>query len=335
MKSSILVIGGAGYIGSHMVKLLAETGFDITVFDNLSLGHRDAVLAGSFTEGDLLNENDLRKLFGRNKFDVVLHFAAFCYVGESMENPQKYYQNNVTGTINLLKAMRDSGHDKFVFSSSCATYGLPESVRITEEHPQRPINPYGRTKLIVEQILQDYAGAYGLKSISLRYFNAAGCDPTGVLGERHDPETHVIPLVLLEALRVLRGGNPDDTSLCVFGGDYATPDGTCIRDYIHVHDLCSAHLVAAERLLMSRISGAEAFNLGNGKGFSVKEVIAACTRVTEADIHYRVTERRAGDPPCLVGDAGRAKSVLQWTPRITSIDEIVGTAWQWFRCNPR
>ncbi|MFI5295176.1 MAG: UDP-glucose 4-epimerase GalE [Thermodesulfovibrionales bacterium] len=333
MNISALVVGGAGYIGSHMVKLLAESGCEVTVFDNLSLGHRDVVLSGTFVKGDLMNKDDLKALFAHNKFDVVMHFAAFCYVGESVQDPQKYYQNNVVGTLNLLEAMRNSGHDTFLFSSSCATYGVPESAPITEDHPQRPINPYGRTKLIVEQMLADYAVAYNLKSVSLRYFNAAGCDPDGALGERHDPETHLIPLVLAEALRVRAGGISADTSLYVFGNDYDTPDGTCIRDYIHVSDLCTAHLLAAERLSDGHVAKAEAYNLGNGKGFSVGEVIDSCRRVTGVDIRYRIASRREGDPPRLVGSAEKAKSVLGWSPEVSSLDEIVATAWRWMTRN--
>jgi UDP-glucose 4-epimerase len=329
VKPSVLVVGGAGYIGSHMVKLLAESGFRVKVFDNLSLGHRDAVLSGTFVKGDLMKKADLDALFTHDKFDVVMHFAAFCYVGESVLEPQKYYQNNVVGTLNLLQAMRNSGQDKFLFSSSCATYGVPATIPITEEHPQMPINPYGRTKLIIEQALWDYSVAYNLKSVSLRYFNAAGCDPEGALGERHEPETHLIPLILAEALRVRRGGNPADTSLHVYGDDYDTPDGTCIRDYIHVSDLCTAHLLAAKRLCNGDVTRAEAYNLGNATGFSVKEVIDACSRVTGMDIRYRLGARREGDPPRLVGSAKKAKSILGWSPEIFAMDEIVGTAWNW------
>lgn len=333
MNTSVLVVGGAGYIGSHMVKLLDESGFTVTTFDNLSVGHRDAVLSGTFVKGDVTSKDDLEALFTHNKFDVVMHFAAFCYVGESVKDPQKYYQNNVVGTLNLLQAMRNAGCDSFLFSSSCATYGVPENIPITEEHPQRPINPYGHTKLVVEQALSDYALAYNLKNVSLRYFNAAGCDPDGALGERHDPETHLIPLVLAEALRVRRGGNPADTSLQVFGDDYDTPDGTCIRDYIHVTDLCTAHLQAAKRLLDGLVTCAEAYNLGNGRGFSVKEVIDSCTRVTGINIKYKIVSRREGDPTRLVGSSKKAREVLQWSPKIFSIDEIVETAWRWMRHN--
>jgi len=329
MTASVLVVGGAGYIGSHMLKMLAGAGYATTVFDNLSLGHRDAVLSGEFLQGDLLNHHDLDTLFQQRAFDVVMHFAAFCYVGESVTNPLMYYRNNVAGTVNLLEAMMKAGVDRFVFSSSCAIYGIPRNIPITEEHPKNPINPYGHTKLTVENILADSAKAYDLQSISLRYFNAAGCDPEGRLGERHDPETHLIPLVLKEAQRVRNGGKPEDTTLRIFGTDFDTPDGTCIRDYIHVEDLCAAHLAAAERLLDGKSQGAEAYNLGNGKGFSVKEVIETCRRVTGVDIRYTPVDRRPGDPPLLVGSSEKAKNVLAWMPKITSLEEIVETAWHW------
>ena len=329
MSLSVLVTGGAGYIGSHMVKILASSGYDVTVFDNLSRGHRDAIVAGEFHLGDLLNRGDLSEVFGRHRFDMVMHFAALAYVGESVEKPLLYYRNNVTGTLNLLQAMREASVARLVFSSTCATYGMPYEIPVTEGHAQNPVNPYGWSKFFVERILDDCGRAYGLKSISLRYFNAAGCDHEAELAERHDPETHLIPLVLAEASRVRGGGVPEDTSLCVFGDDYNTPDGTCIRDYIHVEDLCSGHLDAAERLMRVGKEGFEAYNLGNGAGFSVKEIIDACRRVTGVDIRYRIADRRQGDPPSLVGSAERAKAVLRWSPRISSIYEIVGTAWNW------
>jgi UDP-glucose-4-epimerase GalE len=329
MTASVLVVGGAGYIGSHMVKMLANAGYETTVFDNLSLGHRDAVLSGEFLQGDLLNHRDLDSLFHHRTFDIVMHFAALCYVGESVLNPLMYYRNNVAGTVNLLEAMMKAGVSRFLFSSSCATYGIPDAIPITEDHPQRPINPYGRTKLIVEQILQDCAASYGMKSTSLRYFNAAGCDPEGRLGERHDPETHLIPLVLKEAQRVQGGGKPEDTTLRIFGTDFDTPDGTCIRDYIHVNDLCKAHLLATKRLLSNSVQGFEAYNLGNGKGFSVKEVIDTSRRVTGIPLQYRIVGQRPGDPPQLVGSSEKAKEVLAWMPEITSLEKIIETAWLW------
>jgi UDP-glucose 4-epimerase len=292
-------------------------------------------MADDFVQGDLLNVSDLRNLFQSRTFDVVMHFSALCYVGESVQYPLMYYRNNVEGTVNLLNVMKEAGVNEFVFSSSCAVYGIPGAIPITEDQPKSPVNPYGWTKLFVEQILNDSANAHGFRSISLRYFNAAGLDPEGVLGERHDPETHIIPLVLKEALRVQHGGKPEDTTLHVFGDDYNTPDGTCIRDYIHVQDLCDAHMAAMNFLLEEEVKGAEAFNLGNGKGFSVKEVIEACRRVTGIDIRHNTTGRRPGDPPRLVGSAEKAKKVLKWEPKFTGLDAIIRTAWKWFRSQAR
>jgi UDP-glucose 4-epimerase len=330
MGLSVLVVGGAGYIGSHMVRSLGEKGHKPVTLDNLSTGHRDAVLFGDFIHANILTKGDMKKLFKKNSFDAVMHLAALCYVGESMRNPQEYYRNNVEGTLNLLDAMLDAGLDKIIFSSSCAVYGIPDNIPITEGHPQNPINPYGRTKRAVEDILGDYAFAYGMNSISLRYFNAAGCDPDGVLGERHDPETHLIPLILREALRIQRGGRPEDTSLEVFGEDFDTPDGTCIRDYIHIRDLCAAHMLALQFLMDDSAHGADAYNLGNGNGFSVREVIEACRRVTGIDIQYRIAERRAGDPPRLVGSSKKARAILGWEPKFKNLDAIIKTAWDWF-----
>ncbi len=327
--SSILVTGGAGYIGSHMVKMLSQAGHEVVVFDNLSRGFRDAVIAGQLVEGDLRNATDIQSLFNGRSFDAVIHFAAFAYVGESVSAPREYYENNVTGTFNLLSGMLDAGVKQFVFSSTCATYGVPESNPITEDHPQQPINPYGYTKLVIERMLADFSQAYGMRSIALRYFNAAGCDPDGELGERHDPETHLIPLVLQEALRVLEGGDPADTRLEVFGDDFDTPDGTCVRDYIHVTDLCTAHMAALDRLASGAVAGTEAYNLGNGNGFSVREVIDACRRVTGVDIQYRVSDRRPGDPAALVGAADRAHDALDWRPVYSDLDVIIETAWRW------
>jgi UDP-glucose-4-epimerase GalE len=335
MNLSVLVVGGAGYIGSHMVKTLDDSGYRTTVFDNLSRGFRDAVIADDFVRGDLLNIADVRNLFQSRTFDVVMHFSALCYVGESVHYPLMYYRNNVEGTLNLLNVMKETGVNKFVFSSSCAVYGIPGAIPITEEQPKSPVNPYGWTKLFVEQILNDLARAHGLRSISLRYFNAAGLDPEGVLGERHDPETHIIPLVLKEALRVQHGGKPEDTTLHVFGDDYNTPDGTCIRDYIHVQDLCNAHMTAMSLLLEEKVNEAEAFNLGNGRGFSVKEVIEAGRRVTGVDIRYEIVGRRTGDPPRLVGSAEKAEKILRWQPEFTGIEVIMRTAWKWFHSQAR
>ncbi len=331
MRTSFLVVGGAGYIGSHMVKMLAASGYDVTVFDNLSRGNRDALLTDKFIQGDLLNRKDLERLFDERHFDLVMHFSALCYVGESVERPLLYYRNNVEGTLNLLDIMKEHGVSRFVFSSTCATYGMPSEIPITEGHQQRPINPYGWTKLFVERMLSDASDAYGLRSIALRYFNAAGCDPEGQLGERHEPETHLIPLALKEALRVQAGGDPKETDLQVYGDDFDTPDGTCIRDYIHVHDLCRAHMAAAGRLMNSNAGAMEAFNLGNGKGFSVKEVIETCRTVTGIPIEYRIVSRRPGDPPQLVGSNKKAEAVLGWSPKIEKLETIIETAWSWLR----
>ncbi|MEO7330242.1 MAG: UDP-glucose 4-epimerase GalE, partial [Minicystis sp.] len=296
MTASVLVAGGAGYIGSHMLKKLAKAGYAITTVDNLSVGHRDAVLHGDFVHADLLDRDAMARLFTSRRFDLVIHFAASAYVGESVTNPRKYYTNNVMGTLNLVHAMLDAGVSRMIFSSTCASYGIAREVPITEAHPQAPINPYGQTKLIIEGVLRDYAAAYGLTSIALRYFNAAGCDREGDLRERHDPEPHIIPLILREALRVRAGGDRLASELAVFGDDYPTPDGTCVRDYIHVEDLCRAHLAAAERVLSKATSGFEVFNLGNARGVSILELINAVREITGADIVHRVLPRRPGDP---------------------------------------
>jgi UDP-glucose-4-epimerase GalE len=330
MKPSVLVVGGAGYIGSHMVKRLAREGYAVTTLDNLSLGHRDAVLAGAFVHGDLLDREGLSRLFAATRFDLVMHFAASAFVGDSVRDPRKYYSNNVIGALNLLAAMLDAGVRRFIFSSTCATYGIPDRIPLTEDHPQNPINPYGNTKLVIERALADYGPAYGLESVALRYFNAAGCDREGDLDERHEPETHLIPLVLREALRVAGGGDRGATTLTVFGDDYPTPDGTCVRDYIHVEDLAAAHLLAAERLLAEHGAprGLECFNLGNGSGASVLEVIAAARAVTGVDFDHRLAARRPGDPPILVGSAAKAIEVLGYRPEIPGIEAIVATAWR-------
>ncbi|OYU12443.1 MAG: UDP-glucose 4-epimerase GalE [Comamonadaceae bacterium PBBC1] len=330
----ILVIGGAGYIGSHMVLALQDAGHEVLVFDNLSRGFSDAVGSAPLVVGDLRNASHLDTLFATYRIRLVMHFAALAYVGESVTAPELYYQNNVVGALNLLVAMRRHGVDKLVFSSTCATYGEPDAVPISEAHPQRPINPYGRTKLMMEQALADYATAYGNQSISLRYFNAAGADALGRVGERHDPETHLIPLVLAEALRLQNGGNPADTALQVFGNDFDTADGSCVRDYIHVTDLCQAHLLAAQRLLSGQSQGAEFYNLANGAGFSVIEVIETCRQVTGQPIHFKMKPRRAGDPAVLIGDASRAHAVLGWKPAIGDMHDIIQSAWAWMQRMP-
>ena len=285
---NILVVGGAGYIGSHMVKLLGQRGCAVTTLDDLSSGHRDAVLTGDFVQGDMADTELLRSLFVRRKYDAVMHFASFIEVGESVREPAKYYRNNVANTLTLLAAMREAGIDRFIFSSTAAIFGSPQYVPIDERHPRAPISPYGRTKNMVEDVLSDYERAYGLRSACLRYFNAAGADPEAKLGERHDPESHLIPLAL-QAASGRRAG------LSVYGTDYDTPDGTCIRDYVHVSDLCEAHWLALESLRDGASS--QAYNLGNGNGFSVLEVIETAKKVTGVDFAVKHEARRAGDPP--------------------------------------
>lgn len=319
-NTTILVVGGAGYIGSHMVKRLLSAGCDVVTFDNLSAGHRDAVLGGEFVLGDLASSEQLKAVLESRPFDGVMHFASFIQVGESVRDPAKYYANNVTNTLNLLDAMIAADVKRFIFSSSAAVYGEPIRVPIDEEHPKNPLNPYGRSKWIVEQALQDYDRAYGLKSISLRYFNAAGADPEGLLGERHEPETHLIPLVLQAAAG-------KRASIQVFGKDYDTPDGTCVRDYVHVTDLCEAHWLALQKLAAG--SDSAAYNLGNGNGFSVQQVIESARRVTGCGIPVAYAERREGDPARLVADASKAKTELGWRPRLDDLDTIIAHAWKW------
>lgn len=319
-KHTILVVGGAGYIGSHMVKLLLRGEFRTLTLDNLSTGYRDAVLGGEFIHADLADRATLDRVFSENDIDAVMHFASFIQVGESVKAPAKYYENNVTNTLNLLDAMVAHKVQRFIFSSTAAVYGDPVQVPIPESHPKQPINPYGRSKWMVEQVLQDYDRAYGLKAVCLRYFNAAGADPDGELGERHEPETHLIPLIL----RAASGRAPD---IKVFGRDYDTPDGTCIRDYVHVADLCDAHLLALERLLQGGDSAV--YNLGNGSGFSVAEVIDATKRITQRAITVIDAPRREGDPPRLVADAARARAELGWRPRLADLDTLIAHAWRW------
>jgi UDP-glucose 4-epimerase len=316
----ILVCGGAGYIGSHMVKLLLERGHDVTVFDNLSTGHRDAVLGGRFESGDLGDAAALDRVLGATRFDAVMHFAAFIRVEESVAQPGKYFRNNFSNAINLLDAMARHEVRKFIFSSTAAVYGEPKYVPVDEKHPREPINPYGLSKRMVEDALPYYGGAYGLRSVPLRYFNAAGADPGGQLGPRHNPLTHLIPLVL----RAAAGVNPN---VKVFGRDYPTPDGTAVRDYIHVLDLCEAHLAAIDYL----VAGGEscAFNLGVGRGFSVQEVIDAVKRVTGRDFEVITEGRRAGDPSELIADPALANRVLGWKARYVELDTIVAHNWAW------
>lgn len=319
----ILVMGGAGYIGSHTVKHLAQNGYRCIVADNLIYGHREAVAVPDFETADLLDKASLERVFDKYRIDAVVHFAAFTYVGESVENPQKYYQNNVEGTLNLLEVMLKHNVKKIVFSSTCATYGNPQYMPLDEKHTQNPINAYGRTKFFIEQIFNDYERAYGLKHIALRYFNAAGCSSDGEIGESHNPETHLIPLVL----KAIKG---ERDVIKVFGTDYDTPDGTCIRDYIHVEDLALAHRLALEKL--DEFSGC--INLGTGIGTSVKEIIEAAEKVTGKKCPVEYGERRAGDPAKLYAANTMAKEVLGWQPKYTKIEDIVATAWRWEQ-NPK
>jgi len=322
---NILVVGGAGYIGSHMCKYLAKHDYQPIVLDNLVRGNREAVKWGPFIEGSVADSDILSEIFAQYKILAVMHFAAFAYVGESVESPALYYQNNVASTINLLEAMVESNVLNFIFSSTCAVYGEPQEIPIPEGHPLNPINPYGRGKLMVEKILEDFLAAYGLKYISLRYFNAAGADPEGELGEDHRPETHLIPLVLQTAL-----GQKE--AVQVFGDDYPTKDGTCIRDYIHIVDLAQAHLIAMERLfadLPGRI-----YNLGNGDGYSVNDVIEVARKITGKPIPAEVVMRRPGDPAILVGSSDRARKELGWKPQFQGLETIIETAWEWHRSHP-
>jgi UDP-glucose 4-epimerase len=322
-RKTILVTGGAGYIGSHAVLALKRAGYEVVILDNLVYGHKDLVekvLQVELVVGDTSDRPLLDDLFARHQIAAVMHFSAYAYVGESVTDPAKYYRNNVYGTLTLLEAMEAASVKKFVFSSTCATYGVPSVVPIPEDLPQNPINPYGATKLMVERILSDFDVAYGLKSVRFRYFNAAGADPSGLLGEDHNPETHLIPLVLLTALGKRK-------SISIFGTDYPTNDGTCVRDYIHVSDLADAHVLGLEYL----INGGDSnfFNLGNGSGFSVKEVIETARQVTGCDIPVEEKESRAGDPPALIGSAEKARTILGWNPQYSNLDDIISHAWKW------
>lgn len=321
-KKNILIVGGAGYIGSHVNKVLHDRGFNTVVFDNLSRGNKNAVIAGDFIEGDMANMTDLQKVFGNFSFDAVMHFAALTDVGESIHQPSMYYQNNVVNTLNLLNSMIQHKVKYFIFSSSAAIFGMPQSKTIKEDHPCNPINPYGQTKLMVEHILKDFDQAYGLKSCSLRYFNAAGGDPDGVIKYTKRKENNLIPLVL-NSLK------SDNGKVTIFGNDYPTNDGTCIRDYIHVYDLADAHIKGMDKLFTG---GASSFyNLGNGQGYSVKDVLKAAEEVTGKKVHAIEGSRRAGDPPVLVADAKKAHQELNWDPKYPKLETIISHAWNAMR----
>jgi len=320
MAEAVLVTGGAGYIGSHACKALAAAGYVPVTYDNLSRGHRHAVRWGPLVEGDIADRAAVATALKTHRISSVMHFAAFAYVGESGTDPALYYSNNVCGTLSLLDAMREAGVNRIVFSSSCATYGLPDSVPIRETMAQHPVNPYGETKLAIERVLRWYGPAYGLRSVALRYFNAAGCDRAGEIGEEHDPETHLIPLVLRAAL----GTAPP---VQIFGTDYPTPDGTAIRDYIHVDDLAAAHVRAVEYLAAGGESAA--VNLATGNGYSVREIIAAVTKAVGREVPRREAPRRAGDPPALVADPSLAAQLLGWRAACSDLDTIIETALAW------
>ncbi len=321
MSKTVLVTGGAGYVGSHCAKAFAKAGWTVVTYDNLSRGHRDLVKWGELIEGDILDPAFLTETLKRVQPDAVAHFAAFAYVAESMAEPAMYYRNNVTGTMNLLDAMAAAGVGQMVFSSSCATYGVSNEL-ITENTPQNPINPYGETKKVCEQMIRDYGAAHDIRSVILRYFNAAGCDPDGETGERHDPEPHVIPLAI-------RGAMDGTFTFNILGGDYDTPDGTCVRDYIHVSDLADAHGRALDYL--ARGGDSDVFNLGTGRGASVLELADAVSRVAGKDVPRVIADRRPGDPPILVASADKAKAVLGWEPQISDLNTILTTAWAWFQ----
>lgn len=323
-NGNILITGGAGYIGSHINKFLNNLGYQTIVFDNLVNGHEEFVKWGKFVNGDLLNPKQLHQLFANYDIKVVMHLAAFAYVHESILNPRKYYTNNVVGTINLLEAMVDNGASHLVFSSTCATYGILNQVPVAESHPQRPINPYGHSKLVMEQIINEYRRVHGIRACVLRYFNAAGADPDGMIGECHIPETHLIPLVLAAA-------GQEKNAVQIYGDDYPTEDGTCIRDYIHVVDIAQAHIQAMDYLLSG---GKEfAFNLSNECGYSIRQVIQTVEQVTGKTIRSEIFPRRPGDPPILVGKSDKARRILHWRPQYEQLKIIIETAWRWHQIN--
>lgn len=319
-REKVLIVGGAGYIGSHVNKFLSGMGVETIVYDNLSTGHIEHVKWGELVVGDLADQRKLVSVFSEHKISCVMHFAASAYVGESVTNPQKYYINNVSNTLNLLGAMIDTGVSNIVFSSSCAVYGTPLNLPITEESVLMPINPYGRTKLIIENVLDDYSKAYGLQYVALRYFNAAGADAFAEIGERHDPETHLIP-------NVIRSANGELPEVIINGNDYQTPDGSCIRDYIHVEDLASAHYLAM--LHLNKNGGGLSLNLGTGVGYSVLEIVNTVEKIANKKINLKFSSRRDGDPPILYADAKMAKKVLNWEPKYKTLETILKTAQNW------
>lgn len=321
-SNTILVTGGAGYVGAHACKALASRGFQPVVYDSLVYGHREAVKWGPLEIGDIADRATLDAAIERHRPVAVMHFAAFTYVGESVADPGKYYRNNVAGTLSLLEAMRDHAIDRLVFSSTAAIYGTPKSIPIQEVAEGFPINPYGQSKWTAEAMIADFSAAHMLRAVRLRYFNAAGADPDGEIGELHDPESHLIPL----AMQAATGDGPP---LTLFGDDYPTRDGTCIRDYIHVSDLADAHVRALDWL--ETTSGAHAFNLGTGNGVSVREILDAVERVAGKPVPHSIGPRRAGDPAELISDPSKAKQVLGWSPRMSDLDTIVATAWAWHR----
>lgn len=323
---SILVTGGAGYIGSHTVNMLNKSNEKVIPYDSLVKGHRNAVKCNNFVQGDIFDSELLKYTIKKYEVDSVVHFAAFSLVGESMENPAMYYHNNVMGTLNLLDAMMECGVKRLVFSSTAAVYGEPERLPITEDIAKNPTNVYGRTKLIMEGAMEDYARSYGLKYVALRYFNACGADPIENIGEDHSPESHLIPIVLQTCLGIR-------DSIKIFGDDYPTKDGTCVRDYIHVNDLAKAHILALNSLVEGKESNV--YNLGVGNGFTVKEIIDAAERVTGVKIKREIVERRAGDPAVLVASSDKIKKALGWQPEFTNIEDIIKTAWRWHKNNPK
>lgn len=322
----ILVVGGAGYIGSHMCKLLRESNEPHVVFDSLENGHRESVAGSDLVVGDLRRAEDLKEVFKRHSIDLVMHFAAYISVGESVRDPGKYFENNTSGVLTLLDVMREFGAKHFVFSSTAAIFGEPQYSPIDEDHPKNPASPYGLSKLFVEQILADYDRAHGMKSVCLRYFNAAGADSSGEIGEDHLPEEHLIPV----AIEAAQGKRP---MLKIFGTDYGTPDGTCVRDYVHVSDLANAHSLAIKHLR----SGADSrnFNLGNGQGFSVRQVIDTVRTVTGLNVPFEESDRRPGDPATLIAGSNRIKSELGWSPQYDKLEDIVETAWKWHQAHPK